>query len=140
MIAPELLTRVLAAPAARFEALGAWPVNALGAQPVLAMGAQPDAGGPFWVQLAPFALILGIFYFVILAPMRKRQKKVGQFQDSLKVGDKVVTTSGLYGTVAKVGDASVQLKIAEKVNVEVTKASVAGYQGQDPVVPEQGAL
>ena len=123
MIVPELLTRVFAAPAA-----------------IVAMGAQPEGGGPFWVQLAPFALILGIFYFVILAPMRKRQKKVAEFQDSLKVGDKVVTTSGLYGTVAKVGDASVQLKIAEKVNVEVTKASVAGYQGQDPVVPEQGAL
>ena len=91
MIVPELLTRVLAAPAA-----------------VVAMGAQPEGGGPFWVQLAPFALILGIFYFVILAPMRKRQKKVAEFQDSLKVGDKVVTTSGLYGTVAKVGDASVQ--------------------------------
>ena len=123
MIVPELLTRVLAAPAA-----------------IVAMGAQPEGGGPFWVQLAPFALILGIFYFVILAPMRKRQKKVSEFQDSLKVGDKVVTTSGLYGTVAKVNDASVQLKIAEKVNVEVTRASVAGYQGQDPVVPEQGAL
>ena len=123
MIVPESLTRVLAAPAA-----------------VIAMGAPPEGGGPFWVQLAPFALILGIFYFVILAPMRKRQKKVAEFQDSLKVGDKVVTTSGLYGTVAKVGDASVQIKIAEKVNVEVTKASVAGYQGQDPVVPEQGAL
>jgi preprotein translocase subunit YajC len=123
MTVPELLTRVFAAPAA-----------------VVAMGAQPEGGGPFWVQLAPFALILGIFYFVILAPMRKRQKKVAEFQESLKVGDKVVTTSGLYGTVAKVGDASVQLKIAEKVNVEVTKASVAGYQGQDPVVPEQGAL
>ena len=132
MTAPELLTRVLAAPAAS--------PSALGLQPVIAVGTPPDQGGPFWVQLAPFALILGIFYFVILAPMRKRQKKVAEFQDSLKVGDKVVTTSGLYGTVAKVGDVSVQLKIAEKVNVEVTKSSVAGYQGQDPVVPEQGAL
>jgi preprotein translocase subunit YajC len=122
MTAPELLTRVLAAPAG------------------LAMNVQQEPSQPIWLSLAPFALILGIFYFVILAPMRKRQKKVTEFQDSLKVGDKVVTTSGLYGTVAKVGDASVQLKIAEKVNVEVTKASVAGYQGQDPVVPEQGAL
>jgi preprotein translocase subunit YajC len=130
MIAPEVLPRVFAASLEGFSHPG-----------VLAMGAPPEGGGgPFWIQLAPFALILGIFYFVILAPMRKRQKKVAEFQDSLKVGDKVVTTSGLYGTVAKVGDVSVQLKIAEKVNVEVTKASVAGYQGQDPVVPEQGAL
>jgi len=122
MIVPELLTRVLAAPTG------------------LAMSAQQDPSQPIWLSLAPFALILGIFYFVILAPMRKRQKKVTEFQDSLKIGDKVVTTSGLYGTVAKIGDNSVQLKIAEKVNVEVTRASVAGYQGQDPVVPEQGAL
>ena len=58
MTAPELLTRVLAAPAA-----------------LLGMTAQPEGGGPFWVQLAPFALILGIFYFVILAPMRKRRRR-----------------------------------------------------------------
>jgi preprotein translocase subunit YajC len=132
MTAPELLTRVLAAPAATLYSLGS--------RPIVAMGTAPEGGGPVWVQLAPFALILGIFYFVILAPMRKRQKKVAEFQESLKVGDKVVTTAGLFGTVAKVNDTSVQLKIAEKVNVEVTKASVAGYQGQDPVVPEQGAL
>jgi preprotein translocase subunit YajC len=129
MIAPELLPRVFAAAPTGFARAG-----------VLALGAPPDGGGPFWLQLAPFALILGIFYFVILAPMRKRQKKVAEFQQGLKVGDKVVTTSGLYGTVAKVGDVSVQLKIAERVNIEVTKASVAGYQGQDPVVPEQGAM
>jgi preprotein translocase subunit YajC len=140
MTAPELLTRVLAAPAGLAMNVQQDPSQPIWSSlAVVAMGAQPE-GGPIWVQLAPFALILGIFYFVILAPMRKRQKKVAEFQDSLKVGDKVVTTSGLYGTVAKVGDASVQLKIAEKVNVEVTKASVAGYQGQDPVVPEQGAL
>jgi preprotein translocase subunit YajC len=94
----------------------------------------------FLTQLVPFALILGIFYFVILAPMRKRQKKVVAFQESLKAGDRVVTTSGLYGTISKVEDSSVRLQIADKVNVTVTKASVAGYQGQDPVVPEQGAL
>ena len=91
-------------------------------------------------QLAPFALILGIFYFVILAPMRKRQKKVAEFQAALKAGDRVVTTSGFYGTISKVGDTSVKLQLAEKLTVEVTKTSVAGYQGQDPVVPEQGAL
>ena len=131
MIVPELLTRVSAAPDALFSP---------GAAGVLALGAPPEGGGPFWVQLMPFALILGIFYFVILAPMRKRQKKVGEFQAGLKVGDRVVTTAGLYGTIAKVGDTSVHLKIADKLNIEVTKSSVAGYQGQDPVVSDQGGL
>ena len=94
----------------------------------------------FLTQLVPFALILGIFYFVILAPMRKRQKKVQEFQEGLKNGDRVITTSGLYGTISKVDDASVRLQIADKVNVTVTKTSVAGYQGQDPVVSDQGGL
>ena len=53
----------------------------------------------------------------------------------LKVGDKVITTGGIYGTVTKVNDASVQLQIAEKVRIEVAKAAVGGYQGQEPVVP-----
>ena len=84
----------------------------------------------------PFALILAIFYFVILLPMRRRQKKVHEFLDTLKVGDKVVTTGGLYGGVTKLGDKALQLQIADRVRVEVARSAVVGYQGQAPVVPE----
>jgi preprotein translocase subunit YajC len=107
---------------------------------LLAMTTPPDGAAPFWVQLVPFAMILAIFYFVILMPMRRRQKKVQEFQEALKVGDRVITTSGIYGTIAKLNERSVQLQIAEKVKIEVAKSSVGGYQGQDPVVPEQSAL
>jgi preprotein translocase subunit YajC len=106
--------------------------------PLLAMAPAPDGNAPVWVQFLPFALILGIFYFVILLPMRRRQKKVSEFQDALKVGDKVITTSGIYGSITKVNEKSVQLQIADKVRIEVAKASVGGYQGQEPVVPESG--
>ncbi len=82
----------------------------------------------------PFALILAIFYFLILMPMQRRQKKIQEFQDALKAGDKVVTTSGIYGQITKVNDKSVQLQIADKVRIEVARASVGGYQGQAPVV------
>ena len=93
------------------------------------------------LQFLPFALILGIFYFMILMPMKKRQKKVQEFQDSLKVGDKVVTTSGIYGQITRLSDTSVQVQIAEKVRIEVARASVGGYQGQEPVVqPDSGSL
>jgi preprotein translocase subunit YajC len=88
--------------------------------------------------LLPFALILAIFYFLILMPMQRRQKKVQEFQDALKPGDKIVTTSGIYGQITKVNDKSVQLQIADKVRIEVARASVGGYQGQDPVVQESG--
>ena len=88
------------------------------------------------VQFMPFALILAIFYFIILMPMRRRQKKVEEFQANLKVGDKIVTTSGLYGVIAKMDEKSVQMQIADKVRVEVSRAAIGGYQGQDPVVAE----
>ena len=67
---------------------------------VLAMSAPPGQGTSPLVQFIPFVLVLGIFYFVILLPMKRRQKKVDEFLGGLKVGDKVVTTGGLYGTVA----------------------------------------
>jgi preprotein translocase subunit YajC len=91
-----------------------------------------------WTSFVPFALILGIFYVLILLPMKKRQKKIQEFQEALKVGDKVVTTSGIYGQITRIADKSVQIQIADKVRIEVARASVGGYQGQDPVVPEPG--
>jgi preprotein translocase subunit YajC len=103
---------------------------------VLAMGAPADGNASLWVQFLPFILVLGIFYFIILLPMKRRQKKVQQFLDGLKVGDRIITTSGMYGSITKISDRSVQVQIADKVRVELSRAAIAGYQGQEPVVPE----
>jgi len=99
----------------------------------LALAASADQVSPL-VQLIPFALVLAIFYFVILMPMKKRQKKVQEFLAALKVGDKVVTSGGIYGSIAKLGEDAIQLQIAPNVRVDVSKAAVVGYQGQAPVV------
>ena len=115
------------------------PSDLFGTAALLAMAAPADAGGGFLVQFLPFAMILAIFYFIILMPMRRRQRKVQEFQGSLKVGDRIVTTSGIYGTIAKINDRSVQLQIADKVRIEISRAAVGGYQGQEPVVPESGS-
>ncbi|MCX6537454.1 MAG: preprotein translocase subunit YajC [Acidobacteria bacterium] len=103
---------------------------------VLAMAAPADSGANPWVQLIPFALVLAIFYFLILLPMQRKQKKVQQFLNALKVGDRIVTSSGIYGQITKISDKSVQVQIADKVRIDISKAAVAGYQGQDPVAPE----
>jgi preprotein translocase subunit YajC len=87
-----------------------------------------------WLTLVPYILILGIFYFVILQPMRKKQQKVEQFLASLKEGDRVITTGGIYGQITKLNEQTVQLQIAEKIRIQVAKASIGGYQGQPPVV------
>src|SRR5262245_64790930 len=98
-----------------------------------AMASTADGSSP-WLQLVPFALVLGIFYFIILLPMRRKQQKVQQFLESLKVGDRVITTGGIYGQVTKLTGETVQLQIADKLRIEVAKASIGGYQGQPPVV------
>ncbi|MBW8894857.1 MAG: preprotein translocase subunit YajC [Acidobacteria bacterium] len=91
------------------------------------------------ISFLPFAIILGIFYVLILMPMQRRQKKVQEFQEALKVGDKIVTTGGIYGQITRVNDKSVQLQVADKVRIEIARASVGGYQGQEPVVPESNS-
>ncbi len=100
--------------------------------------AAPAQGAPsFWVQLLPFAIVLAIFYFVILMPMRKRQQKVQTFLSALKVGDNIVTSGGIYGSITRVSDESVQVQIAERVRIEISRNAVIGYQGQEPVAGEK---
>jgi len=100
---------------------------------VLAMGTPPAQGVSPFVQLLPIALVFAIFYFIILLPNNRKQKKVEEFLSALKVGDRVVTTGGIYGSVTKINDQTVQLQIANNVRIEVAKASIGGYQGQESI-------
>ena len=99
--------------------------------------AAPSQGVPSaLVQLLPFALVLAIFYFIILMPMKKRQQKVADFLAGLKEGDKVVTSGGIYGTITRIGEQALQIQIAERVRIDVSRNAIVGYQGQEPVAPE----
>ena len=101
---------------------------------ILALASSPGQQVNPVIQLVPFALVLAIFYFVILLPMKKRQKKVQEFLSALKEGDKVVTSGGIFGTIAKVGEDKISLQIAPNVRVDIARAAVVGLQGQPPVV------
>jgi preprotein translocase subunit YajC len=100
---------------------------------VFALGATPEGASPL-LQVVPFVLILGIFYFIILLPTKRKQQKVQEFLDNLKVNDRVVTTGGIYGQITRMSDQVVQLQIADKVRIEVSRAAIGGYQGKEPVV------
>jgi preprotein translocase subunit YajC len=100
---------------------------------LLALGAPQQPGGSVLVQFVPFALILAIFYFIILMPMKKRQQKVQAFLAALKVDDRVITSGGIYGTIAKLTDDAVHLQVANNVRIQVSRAAIVGYQGQEPV-------
>ncbi len=101
-------------------------------QPTLMMqAASPD----LLLQFAPIVIIGVIFYLLIFMPMRKRQKKVEAMIAALKNGDRVITSSGIYGVIAGVKDRTLILKIADQVKIEVSKSAVAGLQG--PEEPQQ---
>lgn len=95
---------------------------------VWAQLAQAQTQSPL-VSLVPIFLVFGIFYFLLLAPMRKRQKALQKVVESLKRGDKVVTNGGLIGEIAAVEDRVVHLKLGENVKVRVLKSAIAGLEG-----------
>jgi len=92
-----------------------------------------QAGGSL-VQLLPFILIFVIFYFLLIRPQQKKQRLAQQERDALlkalKPGDKIVTTSGIYGTIVAVRDKddTVQLRIAQSVSVEAERSAIARLQ------------
>ena len=115
---------------------GHWDLGFPELPSLIAMGAPAPGAPNAWVQLLPFALVLGIFYFIILLPMKRRQQKVSAFLSALKVDDKVVTSGGIYGTITRLNDQTVQLQIADRVRIELSRNAIIGYQGQEPVKPE----
>lgn len=83
-------------------------------------------GGSFLIQLLPFVMILGIMYLLIIRPQQKRLKEHRDMIVSIKRGDTVVTAGGMVGKVTKViGDAELQVELAEGVRVRVVRSTIA---------------
>jgi preprotein translocase subunit YajC len=104
---------------------------------LVAMG-TPQAGVNPAIALLPYVLVIGVFYFVLIRPMKSRQQKVQVFLDGLKVGDRVVTSGGIHGSITRVEKDKLQLQIADKVRVDISRNAVVGYQDQEPVVTSEG--
>jgi len=83
--------------------------------------------------LMPFLLIFGVFYFLIILPQRKRQKALSDMVGTLKPGDKVITSGGIYATVKEVKEKSLIVMSAQKSLLEISRSSVSGMQGEEEV-------
>jgi preprotein translocase subunit YajC len=92
-------------------------------QPIILQSLSPEI-----MQLAPILVVGVIFYLLIFMPMKKRQKKVELMIAALKNNDRVITSSGIYGTIAGVKDKTFILKISDQVKIEVAKNAVVGLQ------------
>jgi preprotein translocase subunit YajC len=76
------------------------------------------------MQLFPFVIIFFIFYFMLIRPQMKKQKEHVKMLESLKKGEKVVTSGGIVGTITKVDDNLFHLEVANDMVIKVIKSAV----------------
>jgi preprotein translocase subunit YajC len=90
-----------------------------------------DAGGTSLVwTLAPFVLIFGVFYFLVILPQKRQKQQLQDMISQLKINDEVVTNGGIIGKIKEVKDTSFIIQSAEKSFLEVGKSAVVGKKAE----------
>lgn len=98
---------------------------------ILAQDAAQNTQGNPMSMLITLALLVVIFYFMLIRPQRKQQKELKARQDALKSGDKVITAGGIYGIVREVKDTTVRLEVAPNTVIKIVKSQVVHTVGKD---------
>ena len=80
------------------------------------------------ISFLPFILVLAIFYLIVFLPARRRQKKLDDMIGALKAGDKVITNSGIYGTIVGFKGERMQIRVADNVKIEMSRNAVSALQ------------
>jgi len=99
---------------------------------LLGIAGSPSGEPPAFASLILMGLIFGIFYFVLIMPMKSKQRKLEDLVKGLKSGDKVIINPGIFGTIVGVDDEAFQVRIDDKTRIKVLKSAVAGLQGPPP--------
>ncbi len=86
---------------------------------------QPPEKPDFFIQILPFVVMFFIFYLLVMRPQVKKQKIHQDFLQKLKKGDRVLTSSGIFGTIEGLTDKYVKLEIADKVSIRVLRSHVS---------------
>ena len=81
--------------------------------------------------LLPMLLIIAVFYMLLIRPQQKRQRQLQETISQLKVGDRIVTTGGVIGTITTVRDTSFLIRSADKSILEIARSAVAGIDGEE---------
>ncbi|MBX3349243.1 MAG: preprotein translocase subunit YajC [Nitrospira sp.] len=94
-------------------------------------GAAAGGGAGGILSLIPFLLIFVIFYFLLIRPQQQKQKQQQALLDAVKKGDKVVTTSGIWGTVTNLGKDTVTLQIADNTKIKMQRENISRLRTED---------
>jgi preprotein translocase subunit YajC len=82
------------------------------------------ASNPAIMQFMMLGLIIVVFYFFMIRPQVKRQKDLKSFRESLKKGDKVITTGGIYGRIIEIGDQTIIIEVEDRMRLKIDKAAI----------------
>lgn len=96
-----------------------------------AQGGSAGSGGNAILSFVPFILIFVIFYFLLILPQQKRQKKLKSMLEALKKGDKIVTSSGIWGTITNLGKETVTVQIADNTKIKVQRDHISRIRGEE---------
>ena len=91
---------------------------------IILQAASGTGMGQQWSSILLMVAIFAIFYFLMIRPQQKRQKEIRKFREALSVGDRVITSGGIYGKIKEIKDSTILLEIAENVRIKVDKSSV----------------
>lgn len=90
---------------------------------VLLMGAPKEGESPM-ISFLPLLLIVLVFYLFMIRPQMKKQKDLRKFRETIKNGDKVVTSGGIYGKIVEVKEQAVILEVENKMKLKIDKSAV----------------
>ena len=96
-----------------------------------AQGTNGGSGTGTILSLVPFVLIFVIFYFLLILPQQKKQKQQRAMLEAIKKGDKVITASGMWGTVTNLGKHTVTLQIADNTKIKLQREHIARLRGDE---------
>jgi len=103
-------------------------VYAMGTGPGGAGSGGAAPGGGMMGGLLPLLLMFLVFYILLIRPQQKRTKQHKEFLNSLKKGDEVITSGGIYGKVTGITENVVTLEVADKVRIKVQRGNVSGMK------------
>lgn len=96
--------------------------------PLFAMAQRPQDPGapppPMWMNLVPFAVMIAVFYFLLIRPQMRQRKEKDSMLGNLKRGDRVVTSGGIIATIVNTGATTLEVKLNEETKVKILKSAV----------------
>jgi preprotein translocase subunit YajC len=132
----KALNSVLAVSSLVLVNASAWADN-----PAVPAGSAPAAGAPAsgpnakLAQVVPFALMFAVIYFLMIRPQQKKMREQQDMLKNLKVGDEVLTASGILGKISEITDKVVSVEVADRVRVKMLKSQITQVMkaGANPV-------